>query len=136
MSTYHGLACIGEERVPHPQPLPDFPVIHLEFDSSVVINEIDLQIFFRITGDAVLENMRILGKIHLTAIGFKSHQGKFRNYIGAITDTQLVSFILPDFKAVSGLDLQEYQVHLKYFLIDSDSGHRSKEKLLTVGISI
>lgn len=136
MSAYHGLACIGDERIPHPQPLPDFPVIHLEYDSSVVINESDLQISFRIIGDAISEKMRILGKIQLTAIGFKCHQGKFRNYIGAITDPQLVSFILPDFKAVSGLDLQEYQVHLKYFLIDSDSGHRSKEKLLTIGISI
>ena len=38
MSAYHGLACIGDERIPTPQPLPTFPVIHLELSSTAIIN--------------------------------------------------------------------------------------------------
>ena len=136
MSAYHGLACIGDEHIPEPKPLPDFPIIHLEIASATVINGNDLQISFRITGDPIPENIRIIGKLQLTAPGFKSHRGKFRNHIGLMTDNVHVCFLMHDYKAVSGLDLQEYQAHLRFFLIDADSGHRSKESSLSVGISI
>lgn len=136
MSAYHGLACIGDERIPEPRPLPDFPAVCLEMTSATIINETDLQICFRIIGDSIRENMRVIGKLQLTAPGFRSHRGKFRNHIGIMTDNVHVSFLMHDYKTVSGLDLQEYQVHLRYFLIDADSGHRSEESPLTACISI
>ena len=136
MSTYHGLACIGDEHIPEPKPVPDFPIIHLEIASATVINNSDLQISFRTTGDTISENMRIIGKLQLTAPGYRSHRGKFRNYIGTVTGTGYVTFTMPDFKTLSGVDLQEYQVHLRYFLIDADSGYRSDENSLSVGIAI
>lgn len=135
MSAYHGLACIGDERIPELKPIPDFPIIYLEIASAIVINSSDLQISFRTTGDTIYENMRIIGKLQLTAPGYRSHRGKFRNYIGTV-GTGHVTFTIPDFKAVSGVDLQEYQVHLRYFLIDADSGYRSDENSLSVGIAI
>ena len=136
MSAYHGLACIGDERIPEPQPIPDFPVIHLEHSSSIVINESDLQISFRITGAPIPETMRIIGKLQLTAPGYSAHQGKFRNYIGAVTSTGHVTFTVPDFKTICGVELQEYQVHMRFFLIDADSGHRSRESNLSVRTEI
>ena len=136
MSAYHGLACIGDERVPEPRPLPDFPVVYLELSSAAVINDIDLQIYFRMCGDILPEKFRIIGKIHLTAPGLSSHKGRFRNYVGTRTDDNHVSFIIHDYRAVSGLDLNEYQVHLRHLLIDSKSGHRSKETPLSVSIGI
>ena len=136
MSAYHGLACIGNEHIPEPQPIPNVPIIHLEIASATVINEKDLQISFRIIGDTLPENFRIIGKLQLTAPGFKSHRGKFRNHIGLMTDNVHVSFLMHDYKSVSGHDQKEYQVHLRYFLIDADSGHRSKEHSLSASTSI
>ena len=136
MSAYHGLACIGDERIPEPQPIPDFPVIHLKHSSSIVINESDLQISFRITGAPIPETMRIIGKLQLTAPGYSAHRGKFRNHIGAVTSTGHVTFTVPDFKTICGVELHEYQVHMRYFLIDADSGHRSRESNLSVRTEI
>ena len=136
MSAYHGLACIGEERVPEPRPLPDFPVVCLELASAAVLNGSDLQISFQINGDTISDRLRIIGKIQLTAPGYSAHRGKFRNYVGVVSDENLIKFAIHDYKRVSGLDLKEYQVHLKYFLIDAESGFRSKEERLSAGISI
>ena len=136
MSAYHGLACIGDERIPEPQPIPDFPVVCLEMASSTVINETDLQISFRITGDIIPMNIRVVGKLQLTAPGYSPHRGKFRNHVGTIGNDGHVTFIMHEYKAVSGLDLREYQIHMRYFLIDSQSGHRSKEWSLAEGVCI
>ncbi len=136
MSAYHGLACIGDERIPEPQPIPDFPVIHLTLVSATVTNEADLQISFRIIGDDIPEYIRILAKIQLTAPGYSAHRGKFRNYVGVLSDEGFVSFVIHDFRSVCSLDLKEYQVHMKYFLIDANSGHRSKENPLSTSIEI
>ena len=136
MSAYHGLACIGDERIPEPQPIPDFPVVCLEMASSTVINETDLQISFRITGDTIPMNMRIVGKLQLTAPGYSPHRGKFRNYVSTIDNDGHVTFIMHEYKTASGLDLREYQIHMRYFIIDSQSGHRSKEWILSEGVCI
>ena len=136
MSAYHGLACIGDERIPTPQPLPTFPVIHLEHSSTAIINNTDLQLSFRLTNGHIPDTLRIIAKIQLTAPGMSSHRGKFRNYIGTRTDDNHISFIIHDYRTVFGLDLKEYQVHLRHLLIDSDSGHRSKETPLSTGIGI
>ena len=136
MSAYHGLACIGDERAPEPQPLPDFPVVCLELASAAVLNGTDLQISFRINGDKIRDRFRIIGKIQLTAPGYSCHRGKLRNYIGTVTEDGQAIFTIQNYKATSGLDLQEYQVHMRYFLIDAVSGHRSKEQSLSVRISI
>ena len=136
MSAYHGLACIGDERIPEPKPLPDFPVISLEIESAKAINNTDLQVSYRITGDNIHENLVIIGKLQLTAPGFKSHRGKFRNYVGHISSSIYVTFVMPNYRILSGLELQGYLVHLRYFLIDADSGYRSRESSLDVSISI
>lgn len=136
MSAYHGLACIGDERIPEPQPIPDFPVVCLEMASSTVINETDLQISFRITGDTIPMNMRIVGKLQLTAPGYSPHRGKFRNYVSTIDNDGHVIFIMHEYKTASGLDLREYQIHMRYFIIDAHSGHRSKEWSLSEGVCI
>lgn len=136
MSAYHGLAGIGNERLPEPKPIPDFPIICLELISVAVLNGTDLQIFFRTSGDTISDNLRIIGKIQLTAPDYSAHRGKFRNYIGITDDNRHVSFIMHNYRSICNLDLKEYKVHMRYFLIDSCSGHRSLETPLTVGISI
>ena len=136
MSAYHGLACIGEERVSEPRPLPDFPIVCLELASAAVLNGTDLQISFRINGDTISNRLRIIGKIQLTALGYSCHRGKLRNHIGTINDDDQVIFTIQNYKDASGLDLNEYQVHLRYLLIDAESGHRSREQSLSAGIGI
>ena len=136
MSAYHGLACIGDEKVPERQPLPDFPVVCLELTSATVLNGTDLQISFRIKGDTISDNLRIIGKIQLTAPGYSAHRGKFRNYVGMLNDNRHVSFTMHNYRSICNLDLKEYQVHVKYFLIDANSGHRSKENPLSISIAI
>ena len=136
MSAYHGLACIGDERTPEPQPLPNFPIVFLELASVAVPNGSDLLISFGINGETIGKQHRIIGKIQLTAPGYNCHRGKLRSHIGTINDEGQVIFMIRDYKDTSGLDLQEYQVHMRYFLIDADSGHRSKEQCLSVRIGI
>ena len=136
MSAYHGLACIGDERVPEPQPLPDFPVVCLELLSTAILNSTDLQISFLVNGNEIRDRIRIAGKIQLTAPGYSCHRGKLRNYIGTVNEDGQAIFTIQNYKSTSGLDLQEYQVHMRYFLIDAVSGHRSKEQSLSVRISI
>lgn len=136
MSAYHGLACIGEERVPEPRPLPDFPVVCLEPASAAVLNGTDLQMSFRINGDTISDRLRIIGKIQLTASGYSCHRGKLRNHIGTINDDGQAIFTIRNYKDASGLNLNEYQMHLRHFLIDAESGHRSREQSLSAGISI
>ena len=72
----------------------------------------------------------------LTAPNLSSHRGRFRNYVSTRTDNNHVSFIIHDYRTVSGLDLNEYQAHLRHLFIDSNSGHRSKETPLSIGIRI
>lgn len=136
ISAYHGLACIGEERLPEPKPVPHFPIIYFKLASAEIVNEADLQIVFLNTGDRVGDQFRIIGKIQLTTPGYKAHRGKFRNHLGNRLDSDQVSFIIHNYRSASNLDLREYQVHLKYFLIDSCSVHRSEERILTACISI
>ena len=136
MSAYHGLACIGDERIPEPRPLPDFPVVCLELASAAVLNGTDLQISFRINDDTISDRLRIIGKLQLTALGYSCHRGKLRNHIGTINDDGQVIFTIQNYKDASGLDLNEYQMHLRYLLIDAESGHRSREQSLSAGISI
>ena len=136
MSAYHGLACIGEERVPEPRPMPDFPVVCLELASAAVLNGTDLQISFRINGETISNRLRIIGKLQLTAPVYGCHRGKLRNHIGTINDDGQVIFTIQNYKDASGLDLNEYQMHLRYLLIDAESGHRSREQSLSAGIGI
>ena len=136
MSAYHGLACIGDERIPEPKPLPGFPVIQLDNPTATIINTVHLQISFKIIGGRIPDTHIIVAKIQLTPPGFKSHQGKFRNYTGIKTADDNISFLIHNYKTVSGLDLNEYQVHLKHFFIDAASGHRSKEINQALKISI
>ena len=136
MSAYHGFACIGDEQIPEPRPLPDFPVLCLELISATVVSNLDLQLSFRMATGHLPDPLRIIAKIQLTAPGMSSHRGRFRNYVGTRTDEDYVSFIIPDYKTVSGLDLQEYQVHARHLLIDSESGHRSNEQSLSSRVSI
>ena len=80
--------------------------------------------------------IRIIGKIQLTAPGYSAPRGKFRNYVGVLSDEGFVSFVIHDFRSVCSLDLKEYQVHLRYLFIDAESGPRSRDNTLTEGIEI
>ena len=103
---------------------------------EAIINNTDLQLSFRLTTGHIPDNLRIIAKIQLTAPGLSSHRGRFRNYVGTKANNNHVSFIIHDYRTVSGLDLNEYQVHLRHLLIDSNSGHRSKETPLSAAITI
>lgn len=139
VSAYHGFACIGDEKVPEPMPVPTFPEIRLSYLSAAVIDAVDLKIDFSTAEDICRLDFRIVGKLQLTKAGYGCHRGKFRNYVGTTSTgaaQDIVSFTIADFRNVCGLDLNEYQVHLRYFLIDSRSGHRSREQRVSVCISL
>lgn len=108
----------------------------MELSSAGILNGADLQIFFPINGDTISDRFQIIGKIQLTTQGYGCHQGKFRNYVGMLNDNRHVSFIMHNYSSVCNLDLKEYQVHMKYFLIDANSGHSSKENPLSISIKI
>ena len=134
VSAYHGMATIGNESIPAPQPIPLFPELHLEYESSLLLPDNTLEIAFSITQEAEqVQDYYLLGKLQLTKPGHRPNTGLYRNYKAKllVLKTKLIAkFTIPD---ISKLDFKvgSSSVHLQYCLIDILTGHRSNPKYLT-----
>lgn len=122
VSAYHGFACIGDEKIPEPIPVPVFPTISLKLIDATTINE-NIQIRFQI--HPTLQNLSrytLVGKIQLEESGIGSNPGKMRNHLTIIDAHNIATFtVTPPVTKSESLSL-----HMRYFLIDNTSGHRNK----------
>ena len=122
VSDYHGFAQLCCEHVPVPQPYPLFPISHLQL----------LQIDFAGSSGTVTLRCRLIlqntdnparwhvsAKIQLTAQGVGCDPGKMRTYMGISNRQNEIVFNVPC------PDIEDYQVHLRYRLIDSITGFRN-----------
>ena len=130
VSAYHGLASTGNESIPTPAPIPSFPLLHLKFKAATIVNTCDLTLEYTATiiPDAV-QGLTLIGKIQITKPGYRSNTGKYRNHtasLSIIDDTLHVSFTIPDYKSQEE-DITCCTIHLKYFLIDKQTGFRNRE---------
>ena len=86
----------------------------------------DVELRFRLTlcGTEEFSRYRVLGKIQVTEPGAGCHPGLMRNYLSpSVPDgsSSEIVFTVPR----NRMDLETFQVHVRYLLIDSVTGYRS-----------
>ena len=122
VSAYHGYASIGDEKIPEPKPMPDFPTLSLKLISSTVVGT-TLQVKFKIENlHASLHNFTIASRIQLVNLGAGTNPGKMRNHQAELTDN-IATFTIP----LPNQDHNSYTLHMRYFIIDRTTGYRSMQ---------
>ena len=130
VSAYHGFAQLGNEHIPVPQAYEEFPVFVCEYDSAAVENGTDLRLNLRVRfkGNVNPARYRLAVRIQLTRPGAGRQPGYLRSFIASGNCTAedcLAEIFIPGYRDIWNLDLESYQVHLRYFLIDSKTGYRN-----------
>ena len=126
VSAYHGLATLGNEHVPEPRAFEKFPPFAVEVGSaSVVEGLLVLPVSVIIAPSYVPERYRLLAKIQLTQPGKGRNPGKMRNVLAdrPCGSTSVNLFVDP---SIWDLNLEQYQVHARFILLDTVTGYRSQ----------
>ena len=120
VSAYHGFAQLGREHVPEPQPYPEFPISSLELLATTCSNAV-VTIRCRLTLAATDNPGRwhISARIQLTAPGVGCDPSKMRTFLGITTANNEIVFNVPS------SNIMDYQVHLRYRIIDFITGYRN-----------
>lgn len=120
VSAYHGFAQLGNEHVPVPQPFPEFPSSALEV-LEIIPGVETATIRCRLTlADTVHpERWHLSSRIQLTAPGVGCDPGKMRTYMGVRNTENKIVFNVPC------PDIVDYNIHLRYRLIDEVTGYRN-----------
>ena len=98
----------------------------LDFVGCEAVSLFDVELRFRLTlcGTEEFSRYRVLGKIQITEPGGGCHPGLMRNYLSPSvpegTCSEIV-FTVPR----NRMDLEVFQVHVRYLLLDSHTGYRS-----------
>jgi hypothetical protein len=142
VSAYHGFAQLGDEHIPEPQAYEEFRVFVCEYDSATVENGTDLRLNLRVRfkGNVNPARYRLAVRIQLTRPGAGRQPGYLRSFVASGNCTSEDCFaevVIPGYRDIWDLDLESYQVHLRYFLIDSWTGYRNifKRKSFLMNIS-
>ena len=126
ISAYHGFATLGREHVPTPAPFETFPTFLVRILGASAVDG-DLVIRLKLEADDPEDRYRLLCKLFLTKPGGGRSPGMLRNYLAVGTTADpVVTATIPDYVAVSGLDLPAYQVHGRFVLLDTKTGYRSQ----------
>lgn len=137
VSAYHGFAQLGNEHVPIPRPFTPFPIFSLDFMGCSMASLFDVELRFRLTmcGTDEPSRYRVLGKIQIEASGIGRNPGMMRNCLPASIPTGAVSEIVFNVPR-KRFDIDMFQLHLRYLLIDSKTGYRSQYHLLSTLVAI
>lgn len=130
VSGYHGFAQLGNEHVPTPRAFEELPVFTVEFGSASVLEGDVLSIKLRtmLEQNVVPSRYRLAVRIQLTTPGSGRRPGYLRSFVATNSCTAsdcIVEIQIPGYKDIWDLDLLEYQVHMRYFLIDAETGYRN-----------
>ena len=128
VSAYHGFATLGVEHVPEPRAFERFPAFKVEVagarsqGSSLFLQA---AISFDLCDDP--GRYHLLAKLQLAAPGRGLKPGLLRNFLAASPCSQQpVTIEISDYRDCWGLDLQEYQVHARFVMLDRITGYRSQ----------
>lgn len=132
VSAYHGFAQLGNEHIPVPRPFEPFPIFSLDFVCCLMSSLFDMELRFRLTmcGTDEPSRYRVLGKIQIDAPGVGRNPGQMRNYLsdsvlaGAVSE---IVFNVPRKR----FDIDMFQVHVRYLLLDTKTGYRSQYQSLS-----
>lgn len=133
VSSYHGFARLGCEQIPTPKPFEIFPQLSCDFHSAKRMNESDLVLRLKTSlGSCNTPNRyRLAVRVQLTKVGAGKRPGYMRTFIAGSNfsaSDDIVDIVIPDYRKVWNFDLVEYQVHMRYFLLDTYSGFRNQYK--------
>lgn len=137
VSAYHGFAQLGKERVPVPRRFEPFPIFNLDFVGCSMTSLFDMELKFRLTmcGTGVPSRYRVLGKIQIEAPGVGRNPGLMKNYLSESVPTGAVSEIVFNVPR-KRFDIDMFQIHLRYLLIDSKTGYRSQYHTMSTILDI
>lgn len=129
VSAYHGFAQLGNEHSPTPRRFEAFPIFSLDFVGAEMVSLFDVKLRFNLTlcGTSKFSRYRVLGKIQVAEPGTGCHPGLMRNYLSpSVPDntSSEVVFTMP----LNMMDLETFQVHMRYLLLDNITGYRSNFK--------
>ena len=141
VSAYHGFAQLGAERIPVPVPFEDFPVFDISLATAEVLDGGLMRISFRVklSDCRAFSRYRLAVRLQLTSVGGGKRPGLMRSFtaLDNCQDQESDAVILiPDYRDVWDLDLKEYTVHVRYFLIDTLTGYRVRYQSRSFQISI
>lgn len=121
VSAYHGFAQLGREHIPVPQPYPQFPPSSLELLATTYSNAL-VTIRCRLTLSATdtPDRWYISARIQITTPGVGCALSKMHTYLVTRNTQNEIVFHVPH------PDTEDYQVHLRYCLIDAITGYRNR----------
>ena len=125
VSAYHGFAQLGREHVPVPQPYPLFPISHLQLlqvDSAGSSGSVTLRYKLTLQNTDNPARWHVSARIQLTAPGVGCDPGKMRTCLAIRKRQNEIVFNVPR------PDTEDFQVHLRYRLVDSVTGYRNNWK--------
>ena len=128
VSAYHGFATLGDEHVPVPTPFVKFPAFRVEaLGASSQGGSLFLRVAVSLDPYAVADRYQLLAKLQLAAPGRGRKTGLMRNFLATnACSLEPVIIEITDYRNRWGLDLQQYQVHARFVLLDRETGYRSQ----------
>lgn len=128
VSAYHRFAQLGNEHIPEPREWSLFPLTSLEIDSVTSGLQGSLNLSFKVKSSQTIQNRyRLLVKLQLTMPGADKRPGCMRTFFAeenCTSDESVVTVHIPDYVSIWRLDLNRYQLHCRYTLIDTETGYR------------
>ena len=128
VSAYHGFTTLGDEHVPVPSPFEKFPAFKVEaVGAGSQDGSLFLQVAVSLDPYAVASRYQLLAKLQLAAPGRGRKPGLMRNFLATSPCGQNpVTLEITDYRDRWGLDLQQYQVHARFVLLDRQTGYRGQ----------
>ena len=132
VSAYHGFAQLGNEHSPTPRRFGAFPIFSLDFVGAEMVSLFDVKLRFKRTlcGTSKFSRYRVLGKIQIEEPGVGRHPGRQWNYLSeSVPDgaSSEIVFVIP----MNRNDLEMFQIHIRYLLLDTVTGYRSQYQNLS-----
>ena len=126
VSAYHGFATLGDEHVPAPTPFVKFPAFQVEaLGAGSQGSSLYLRVAVSLDPFAVADRYQLIAKLQLAAPGRGRKTGLMRNFLAESPCSQNpVTFEITDYRDRWGLDLQQYQAHARFVLLDRQTGYR------------
>ena len=156
VSAYHGFHTLGNEHIPGPMEFRPFPVFVAEFVLANAVNTSDLRITLNLSMSEANNPTRysLLCKVQLTEAGKGCNPGRMRNFLAEdVTDTvpagmstealpelskivevRTVVVTIPDYRTFLGIVSDSNSLHIRYMLIDRETGYRSRYQKLSAVI--
>ena len=146
VSAYHGFHTLGNEHIPGPVEYRQFPVFVAKFISAETADISDLRITLSLAMSMADNSAKyaLLCKVQLAEAGKGCNPGKMRNFLAeevaegdmatGSCPSRAVALTIPVRTAFTGVSADTCYLHLRYMLIDRETGSRSQYQNLSAVI--